>query len=91
MIKTEYLNDGTLIRHYSDSGYVLLQVETGEKYADPIDVVPCPYTYEETDELAFTDEDNDGDNEGLPTEGEFPGEEEASAEDALAELVEVLQ
>ena len=51
MIKTEYLNDGTLIKHYSDVGYVLLQVETGVKYSEPIDAVPCQYTYEETDEL----------------------------------------
>lgn len=51
MIKTEFLNDGTLIRHFSDAGYMLLQVETGIKYADPIDVVPCRYTYTETAEL----------------------------------------
>lgn len=50
MIKTEFLNDGTLIKHYSDAGFMLLQVETGVKYADPIDLVPCRYTYEETDE-----------------------------------------
>lgn len=50
MIKTEYLNDGTLIKHYSDAGFMLLQNETGEKYSDPIDVVPCRYTYTETDE-----------------------------------------
>ena len=30
---------------------MLLQVETGIKYSDPIDVYPCGYTYEETDEL----------------------------------------
>lgn len=51
MIKTEYLNEGTLIKHYSDQGFMLLQVETGAKYSDPIDTVPCKYTYEETDEL----------------------------------------
>ena len=51
MIKTEYLNEGTLIKHYSDQGFMLLQVETGTKYSDPIDVVPCRYTYKETDEL----------------------------------------
>ena len=50
MILTEFLNDGTLIKHYSDKGVMLLQVETGEKYSDPVDVVPCRYTYEETDE-----------------------------------------
>ena len=54
MIKTEYLNDDTLIKHYSDAGFMLLQVETGIKYADPIDMVPCGYTYEETDELINT-------------------------------------
>ena len=52
MIKTELLNDGTLIKHYSDEGFLLLQKETGAKYAEPIDINPCPYTYEETDELA---------------------------------------
>lgn len=57
MIKTEYLNDGTLIKHYSDAGYMLLQNETGIKYSDPIDVVPCRYTYTETDELIETDEE----------------------------------
>ena len=57
MILTEYLNDGTLIKHYSDKGVVLLQVETGAKYADPIDLVPCAYTYEETDELIEGEEE----------------------------------
>lgn len=55
MIKTEYLNDNTLIKHYSDAGFMLLQVETGIKYTDPIDVVPCRYTYKETDELINAD------------------------------------
>ena len=49
MIKTEFLNDGTLIKHFSDEGFVLLQVETGAMYDEPIDLVPCRYTYEETD------------------------------------------
>ena len=50
MIKTEFLNDGTLIKHYSDTGMMLLQNETGIMYSDPIDVVPCRYTYSKTDE-----------------------------------------
>ena len=49
MIQVEYLNDGTLVKHYSDKGYLLLQNETGTKYSDPIDAVPCQYTYTETD------------------------------------------
>ena len=58
MIKTEYLNDGTLIKHYSDAGFLLLQNETGAKYSDPIDAVPCVYTYTETDELIEVSEDD---------------------------------
>lgn len=57
MIKTEYLNNGTLIKHYSDAGFMLLQNETGIKYADPVDVVPCRYTYTETDELIEINEE----------------------------------
>ena len=49
MIKTELLQDGTLIRHYSDKGMMLLQVETGVEYDEAVDVIPCLYTYEETD------------------------------------------
>ena len=49
MINTEYLNDGTLIRHYSDTGMIILQNETGIEYSEAIDIVPCPYTYTETD------------------------------------------
>lgn len=59
MIKTEFLNDGTLIKHYSDAGFMLLQVETGAKYSDPIDIFPCPYTYEETDELIEKEEEKE--------------------------------
>lgn len=69
MIKTELLNNGTLIKHYSDEGYLLLQVETGDKYSEPIDIYPCPFTYEETDEYAEQDEEISGD-EFLTTEKE---------------------
>ena len=72
MIKTEYLNNGTLIKHYSDRGVLLLQKETGVKYADPVDVVPCVYTYEETDERIDSDEQKGSDesNEGF-SDAEF--------------------
>lgn len=59
MILTEYLNDGKLIKHYSDNNVLLLQNETGIKYADPIDVVPCRYTYTETDEPIKVAEESD--------------------------------
>lgn len=50
MVVTELLNDETLVRHYSDSGMMLLQNETGITYEEAIDIVPCPYTYTETDQ-----------------------------------------
>jgi hypothetical protein len=56
MILTEYLNNGTLIKHYSDNNVLLLQNETGAKYFEPIDIVPCPYTYIETDEVVEDEE-----------------------------------
>ena len=80
MIKTEYLNDGTLIKHYSDLGFILLQNETGEKYSEPIDVVPCRYTYSETDELVNNNDDD--------TEENLDIEDKAKAYDILIGLEE---
>lgn len=56
MIVTEFLNDNTLIKHRSDKDVMLLQNETGIKYAEPIDIYPCPYTYVETEELIEVEE-----------------------------------
>ena len=50
MIQTELLKDGKLIRHYSDEGKMIRQVETGTEYSEAIDVVPCNYTYKESEE-----------------------------------------
>lgn len=50
MIKEELIN-GNLIKHYSDSGFFIRQVETGAMYLEAIDLYPCKYTYEETTEL----------------------------------------
>ena len=63
MIQIEYLNDGAFVKHYSDAGYLLLQNETGIKYAEPIDVTPCRYTYIETNELIDTDIEDDDVND----------------------------
>jgi len=38
------------IRHYSDAGFMIRQIETGRLYEDAVDRIPCRYTYEETDE-----------------------------------------
>ena len=55
MIKVENLSE-TLVRHYSDCGMKLLQVETGIVYAEAIDLIPCRFTYEETNVPAEQDE-----------------------------------
>jgi hypothetical protein len=43
------LNDGKLIRHYSDINMYIIQNETQIEYVEAVDVVPCRYTYTETD------------------------------------------
>lgn len=50
MIRTEILQDGKLVRHFSDDNKALLQVETGVIYEEAVDVIPCRYTYEETEQ-----------------------------------------
>lgn len=43
------VGDRTLIKHQSDRGKYIRQVETGIEYASAVDVIPCRYTYEETE------------------------------------------
>ena len=52
MIKQEKvkINDKELLHTYSDKGFYILQVETGVTYDDAYDVIPCRYTYLETEE-----------------------------------------
>lgn len=51
VIKEEIIkiNGRELVKHESDAGKMILQVETGREYASAVDVIPCKYTYEETD------------------------------------------
>ena len=44
-----YNDNPKLIRHYSDAGFTIRQIETGNEYGEAIDLYPCKYTYEETD------------------------------------------
>ena len=53
-------SDGiNLYRTYSDSKLMIRQVETGNVYAEAIDVENAAYTYEETDMSIETDESTD--------------------------------
>ena len=57
MIVQEFVND--LVYTRSDSGYYIIQNETGLEYEDAWDVLPCRYTYSESEELIPKREDND--------------------------------
>lgn len=57
-VHEEYVNE-QLVRHWANESesaedktatYCIKQVETGAIYSEAVDVVPCRYTYEETDE-----------------------------------------
>lgn len=48
MIVEQTITDA-LVRHYSDNGVMIRQIETSVLYSDAVDVVPCRYTYQETD------------------------------------------
>lgn len=44
-------------RRYSDQHVYIRQIETGALYEDAVDVIPCKYTYEETDIPIENEED----------------------------------
>ena len=53
MIKQEevMLGGNTFLHTYSDSNFYIEQIETGSIYDETHDVIPCKYTYRETDKL----------------------------------------
>lgn len=59
MIKQEekILGGNKFIHTYSDKGFYILQVETNIKYDEAYDIIPCPYTYEETNEKIEREEE----------------------------------
>lgn len=59
-----------LVRHYSDAGMKIHQLETGINYDDAIDVVPCRYTYEETDILVESEPIEDSEALAIITGGD---------------------
>ena len=56
MVVEEELNE-QFVRHYSDKGMKLKQVETGIVYDEAVDLIPCKYTYEETDKMIIVEEE----------------------------------
>ena len=66
MIIVELVEDETRERRYSDQRMMIRQIETGDIYEDAVDVIPCPYTYEETDiPIDPPDEEEDEEDDGI--------------------------
>ncbi len=42
-----------LYRTYSGNGYLIKKIGTEEVYSEAVDIEDAPYTYEETDQLAY--------------------------------------
>ena len=59
MIKQEKVKIGNreLLHTYSDSNKCILQVETNVEYNEAYDVIPCKYTYTETEEEIVIEEE----------------------------------
>lgn len=49
------INGKEFLHTYSDT-YMLKQVETGVLYTEALDLIPCKYTYEESEELLPVEE-----------------------------------
>lgn len=56
MIITEYL-ENNLIKRFSDESKLLLQNESNKLFIEAIDILPCEYTYTETDIVFIIEED----------------------------------
>lgn len=65
--------DNMVVRHYSDRDKMLRQIETDTLWVDAVDVLPCRFTYEETD---------------IPIEEEASIEDKAEAYDILMGVTE---
>ena len=77
IILERFENSPDLVRRYSDQGYLIRQIETGNLYGEAIDLETAPWTYEETDIPAEQPEE-----EQIPEE-EQNLEEEISDSEAL--------
>ena len=59
MIKQEKvkIENRELLHTYSDNNKYILQVETNAKYNEAYDIIPCKYTYKETEEEIVIEEE----------------------------------
>ena len=66
----EELLGNNLVKRYSDRHVLLEQVDTGDRYSEPIDLITAPIHYIETDILIEDEEIDDGIDEELEKEPE---------------------
>lgn len=59
MIVQDFIND--LLYTHSDSNFYIIQNETGQKYEDAWDTLPCEFTYSESEELIPKREEDEDD------------------------------
>ena len=59
MIKQEKVRIGEreFLHTYSDKKFYILQVETNNIYDEAYDIIPCKYTYKETNEEIVIEEE----------------------------------
>ena len=90
MIQQETI-DEYLVRHYSDAGFRILQVETNRVYDEAVDVIPCRFSYEETEELIPRDDTEPEDQQEIIEElralCDEQAEEIASLDEYIIELM----
>lgn len=73
IVQETLIHDGTeFIKTYSDEGYTIRQIETGDIYGEAIDLVQYPKEYEETDEKIEQDTDEQPEPEELEDSNEEP-------------------
>ena len=49
MIIVERIEGRELEKRYSSTGMMVKQIETDTLYSEAVDIIPCPFIYEETD------------------------------------------
>ena len=69
IVQETLIHDGTeFIKTYSDEGYTIRQIETGNIYGEAIDLAQYPKEYEETDEKIEINEESEEMEEELEVE-----------------------
>lgn len=66
-VDSEGIAHDDLVKHESDSGKPIMQLETGRVYEEAVDNYPCAYTYVE---IENEQEEKEEDNAGNDTERE---------------------